>query len=548
MNKVFIIMLVSFAVYSNTLGMEFTYDDIGIIVENRVLHSMDIKRIITAPYWSVAPKTAYRPAVMLSYALNYYFGRLNPWGYHLLNVLLHALNSALLFVLLRKFLNERTAFFSALLFAAHPIHTEAVANVVGRAELLGALFSLISFYAYVSKNPKLYALSLLSFLLALLSKETAIALIFIIPLYELLFAGKIEKRFFGYLLPFLFFILLRLAVLDASPFYMPGISPLDNPLASTSLYSRMLTVVRILAMYLKLMFFPLGMSADYSYNQIPVSTSLFELDVIFSAAAIFLSAIAFRKSAKEIKFGIIFFFAAVLPASNLVLIRTIAAERLLYFPSIGFFIAAAAFIDRINAKDASKLVLILLLLTPYSVLTAERNKVWQDNEALWSATVKTSPNSARAHAALGAEYLRKKMNSKGFEEMNTALSIYPDIEFARLDLGIVYLELKEYEKAKKEFEEALKINPNSRTAKERLAHLHLLLGSPLEAIKEAARVVKEYPDSYLGHYILGLAYSDLRLYEEAEEEFRKALELNPYSDDAKRNLMLLANLTSSALL
>jgi 4-amino-4-deoxy-L-arabinose transferase-like glycosyltransferase len=137
----------------------------------------------------------YRPIVILSYALNYKLGGLRPFGYHLANIFLHALNSVLVYLLAHLiFERKRPALFSALLFAIHPVHTEAVTGVVGRAELLAFLFSLSSLLMYItSKERKGYVLSLAFFLLALFSKENALILPFVLMLYDLTFRRDTSK-------------------------------------------------------------------------------------------------------------------------------------------------------------------------------------------------------------------------------------------------------------------------------------------------------------------------------------------------------------------
>ncbi len=270
-SKVLILFLAAGAVYWNSLDGEFVFDDTSIVRNNPQIRSLapeNLRRIFGSHYWQTAAGQGglYRPVVVWSYALNYAVGQSDPWGYHLVNVLLHALNAVLVFLIVQELFGQGTfAFWSGLLFALHPIHTEAVAYVVGRAECLAALFFLAAWWCYLRGR---WAAAAGAFLLAALSKESALTFLAVPVLSDLVRGKRGEWKAYGSLAAAAALVLaLRYAVLG-------GIAPLaisagSNPLAGVGAAARLLTATAVLGKYLWLLVWPTALSADYSFQQIP---------------------------------------------------------------------------------------------------------------------------------------------------------------------------------------------------------------------------------------------------------------------------------------
>jgi len=312
-----LLFVLTIVIYSNSLGGEFVYDDEYFIVKN--IHVRNLENI---PSFFVNPSAAadaelaqdvYRPLTTISYAFDYHLWGLNTFWYHLENVLLHALNAVLLFILLQLILeNGLVALLASLLFACHPVQTEAVAWISGRSSVLFMFFYLASFICYalfMKKRKKMYlVLSLALFLKSLFSKEMAVSLPFLLVLYDIHFApgGSFKKKalkFAPYFLLTAFFIAVRFAAISrVSQCGWWGGSP----------YHTFLTMLVVLGDYLKLMVFPVNLCAFYITT---IQTSIASTRVLLSIAALVMLMAAlpfiFRRSRKA-SFAICLFFAALL--------------------------------------------------------------------------------------------------------------------------------------------------------------------------------------------------------------------------------------------
>ncbi len=437
-----IIFAVTFGIYANSLKNEFVYDDKTIIEENYFIKNWKLwKDLFTHNYFALSGERTYRPLVTLSFFIDYALWKLKPVGWHVTNILLHACNGILVFLLVSLILkNVETreqvekgrweqgsrsknykispinyqpffALATALLFVTHPVQTEAVNCVSFREDLMALFFFLISFLFYIkpqisqittnnekltTKNLLLYTLSLLFFILALLSKESAVVLPLIIILYEFCFSSnatlksKINnlKSTIGY-----FFILgVYIYLTRFSIFYNPG-GRAEYP--GGGLYTTFLTMSKAFAIYLKLLILPIRLCADYV---IPISKSLLEPIVLLSIVILsgcFLAGILFYKRNKIITFSIFFLFISLLPVSNIIPFGGIMAERYLYMAMIGFCFIITIILNKIyilNSKNDkySLLILLLLILIFYCYKTYERNKIWLNDSILWQETKRQS--------------------------------------------------------------------------------------------------------------------------------------------------------------
>jgi tetratricopeptide (TPR) repeat protein len=551
-----LIAVASIVVYANTLGNGFVFDDIYMIVKNELIRIVDLPAIFSTNYWGPSKNQGlYRPLVVLSYALNYKVGGLNPFSYHLVNLVFHALNCILVyhlvFIVSRK---RRVAAFTALLFATHPVHTEAVAGVVGRAELFAAFFLLLALLLYIRES----RWAVVPFLLALLSKENAVVLLPILLLYDISFRDIRLRRYLSLVLLTVLWLVVRHSI--TGTLGPRDISYIANPLAHISLYPRLLTGVKVLVMYLRLLALPVGLSADYSYNQIPVSTSIFELWTFFPMlvlAAISLLVYWSYKNSKELFFFIALLLVALLPASNLVIpIGTIMGERLLYLPSLGFCTALGILFNAIYEKPSQKKIAaftFILVLLLYSGATIDRNTDWKDNLTLWQKTVKTSPNSALAHYNLGFFYAERRMYDLAIAEYKRSLNLAPkdiDVHFSiatffgrvHTNLGVVYFKKGLFDLAMDEFKEALKLNPNDAKAHVNLAIIYDTKGLYDLAIIEFKKALNINPQNPKVHYGLSIVYLKKGLYDLARQELEEALELDPDNVLYRNNLEELENL------
>jgi len=284
-----------FLIYGRTLAGDFVFDDRGIVEHQAILSNLNLlDKILTMPYLTAIEAGAYRPITVLSYTLNFLLFGAGPAGFHFINLILYALTGWLVYLFVDKlFRRKLLAYLAGLIFLLLPIHAEAVANIIGRAEILALLFSLLAFWSLlkdkVGTGWKNYWPAGLWLFLAMGSKETAIAAL---PVAALVVYFK-EKNFWARenlakyapaaawsVAGVAAYLALRLAVLGRAYFFNSEVTMVENPLRFTEFWPRIFTALNVLAMYVKKSFWPLKLCSDYSYNQLPVINDFSNLGTI----------------------------------------------------------------------------------------------------------------------------------------------------------------------------------------------------------------------------------------------------------------------------
>lgn len=431
--------------YANSLKNGFTFDDVPIVVENSSLRSFaGIGHAFVSDWWDgTRPQSLlYRPLTKATYVIDHAAAGLASrpaLPFHLQNLAWHAAASAALCVLvLELFTSPWLAFASAALFAVHPVHTEAVNGIVGRAELMSACFGFITLLAARRARPVLAGVLLF---LALLSKEQAI----VIPLIPFLWfhpwkspGGR--RLLAGLAIAVVAYLALRTAVLGSptgvapSP---PGSINVDNPIAGATGAARVWTPLRVFGHAATLLTFPRSLSADYSYDQIPLvaSPDLATILSIVALGALAFGAFALRKRAAPVSFGIAFFLLSWLVTSNIpIVIGTIFGERLLYLPSAGVCLAVASALAAVPARRLGAVAIAALALAGFA-RTWARNPDWKNNAALFASTVATSPRSCKALDGYASELLTAGRPKDAIPWAERALAVYPDYPNAHLTLA-----------------------------------------------------------------------------------------------------------------
>ena len=462
--------------YANSFGGEFVLDSGPLILRDARVHTVslhNLKEVVAHSYWWPQLESGlYRPLTTFSYLFNYAIldGRDHPLGYHCINFLLHAANAFLIYLLSLHLARQHwPAFFAAALWALHPIATEAVTNIVGRADELAALGVLGALLLHIRstreagrrKLPWLAAMAVAT-TLAVFSKESGVTVVALVLLYDFTWRiplgsslGAMATRawqFFreGYLflaIPILAMLGVRGAVLRHSgameiPFG-------DNPLLAADLLTRWATAIRVIGKYSGLLAWPGTLSIDYSYNQIPLLNwrSATWRDAAGAAAVLgllLLAAFCYRRS--RLGFFLIGFSAiALLPATNLlVLTGTIMAERLLYLPAAGFGIAVALGAYRLCARLQWRPVVAAVALgalgTAYGARTYRRNSDWKDSENLFASAVDAAPDSYKTHMgladALAVRDPRFLNGERAIDEAEKAAAIVNNLPDGRISTAV----------------------------------------------------------------------------------------------------------------
>ena len=420
---------IAFVVYFNSLTAGFPLDSLFAAQQDARIQSAtaeNLKAIFTQDYWYPLFRSGlFRPVTTLTFLFNHAIlgNGANPAGYHAINLLLHIGNSWLVFAIALRLLSQPwPAFLAAALWVVHPVNTEAVTNLVGRADELAAMAVLGGLLIYIRSGSlegrkrwiaaaALFAVSMLG----LFSKEVAIVLIATMALWDLVRGPGSWPEWMTSRWPYYAAVLISAAIFFAARARVFGSAPpsefpmVDNALIAAPFWMARLTACKVLLLDLGLLIFPWALTSDRSYNQIPV-VSGFDAAAwggLLIAAAVLAIVIARRRKDPVMFWCAGFFGIALLPSSNLaILAGSIMAERFLYLPAAAFAIAVAALISRSAA--AARLPLILgVVIALFGVRAIARNGNWQDVDALASHDVRVAPGSFKLHSLLAEALVEK---------------------------------------------------------------------------------------------------------------------------------------------
>jgi protein O-mannosyl-transferase len=527
---IILLALLAMLVYANALQTGFTFDDEPDIRQNHaVTGGVDWVEIFATP---LPPGDLYRPFTVLTFAINERWAPGNTVAYHAVNVLLHGVVTVLVFLLaLRLFDGVRPAALATVLFAVHPIHTEAVTSLVGRAELLAALFGLL---ALLSAPPlemgergvrlRRQAASLVCFVLALLSKESALVILPLIPLFRIAcrrepWRGGAWKEVRS--LDWVPYALCAGAVLALRALVVGGlqvntVTPLDNPLAFVPASIRVRSAVGVLWDYFTLLNFPLVLGADYSFAQVPIVASwadprwLGGLGLLLGAAVVLV-----RDRCAGTTFAVALAAGALSLTSNILFpIGTVKGERLLYLPSVGWVLIAAYALDHLLRHERYRRLaagICLTVIACFAGRTWARNWDWTDNPTLYRSLVRSAPNSAKSRYNLGVAFQQENADAAAIEQFRRALDIYPwgGGAGSALGIGIIYEKWGRTDEAIEWYQKALDIEPDFGKAHTNLCRTFLGLEQFKRAVGACRRGLRYEPADAnilkgLGESLIGL--------------------------------------------
>lgn len=563
-----IIAVLGFILYSNTLHHSFTLDDYSAILENRLTKQgiSAIPEIFKTSYrygYYFTDDNLYRPIVKAMFAIEWGLSPNSAAPGHWMNVILYALTGFVLFRSLLKISsgNLLFSFITSALFITHPVHTEVVASIKSRDEIMAFLFSIWALERFIDylRNKKIISLIVSTglFSIALLSKESAITFLAIFPLTAWFFTTEKPLSFFKGMLPLVvvagLFLLLRDHILGAT---MPSsFSVADNLLeAAKDPITKIATAVYILGLYLKILIFPHPLVFDYSYNQIPLvgagNPGFIVSALIYSGMLIF--AIAKLKSKNFFAFAILFYLVTLSVSSNLfITIGSSMGERFLYAPSLGFCMAIALFLIKIapgvNSLDLREVLfrnkiifpVLILLILGYSIKTYSRNPVWKDNFTLYSNDVLLSPNSTRTHYYLGnyltkpeawigkSEQEKNTILKRGISELKRSVEIYPYFADPYTQMGVAYFKLNNLDSALVNYQKALKLNPNFATIHNNIGTIFFSRQQYEEALKSFNKAIELDPRYAEAYANAGSSYGMLKQYDRALTNLFSAVKWDP---------------------
>lgn len=576
------ITLIAFAVYFNTLFNGFVYDDNSQVLNNPWIRDVKhLQDIFSKSVWEFKAvpliSNYYRPLMHIIYMFNYHIFGLNPWGFHLVNVLFHGANSVLVFVIASRLpliavdteklevrrtgptvaSNSRVvdyslltshdsrffAFIAALLFATHPIHTEAVAWVGAVTDLSFTFFCLLSLYFYMRSGTGIkkhdYLFSLILFPFALLCKEPAATLPVVLMAYDLAY-GKKGERFFIYVKRYLpYMVILGIYLLVRSSI-IGGLAPVKAH-GELSTYQYVINVFPLFGQYLGKLLFPANLNAFYTlYPIFSIGEMKGLIGLLITAAYGIITVIAYKKN-QTVFFSLVLIVIPLLPALYIPGTGEASlAERYLYMPSMGFVVLLALFFTWLQGKmpryGSGILLFVLALAGLYSLQTIGRNPTWKDNFVLFSDTVHKSPDAELPRGMLGNVLMDMGRLDEAIEQYRTTLKLHPNSDEAHRNLGVALMKKGMKKEAIEEYQKAVALAPADFEARRNLVLAYEEAGLLDEEI-EQYRILLDYtPNSAETHGRLGKALAKKGMKEEAISHLTQAVALNPGYIDAHYNL------------
>ncbi len=524
-----ILALIGLIFYANTFSSSWAYDDLLVIKQNEyVMQGMSgiPKLLATDAFESYTRKQnekanqltggRYRPLSMVTFAIEQTFFGSKDVAItdtsavarklvetankkaeerimhirHVVNVLLYIFSAIVLLRFLRGTVFKKlplAAFLTALIFVIHPIHTEVVANIKSRDEIMSLLFitlTLLSALDYFdTKNKKYLFYSCLYTLLALLSKEYGIVLVFLIPLTLYMFRDAKPKEAFGavyiYFAPIALYGIMRMSSVVTGG--EPNTDVMNNPYILASVPQKIATIVTVLLLYVKLLFFPHPLTSDYTFNQVPYvdfSSPLFWASLALHAGLVFMM-IKWLKERHVLGYALATYFLYLGLVSNIVVnIGSPMGERLVYHSSLGFAMilgwALAQLYQKMSSEIAGKAVvggLMLVLVGASGFKTITRNHDWSANKILFLKDAQTATNSVIANTNAGmaciewadgetTDSAQKNWYRKAVKYLDKAISINNEYVVAHLNRGVCYVKLGDMEAAAADCDSVQKMFPD----------------------------------------------------------------------------------------
>ena len=477
----FCLIVIVFLCFANSLGNDFVFDDIYLVVQNKYIRSPDLSIILST----------YRPLRDLSYALDLRIWGEGPFGFHLTNIIIHSANVLLVFTLIRRLSDDVvSATLAALIFAVHPMHTDAVTYISGRRDLLFSFFYLLAFHTYITyyrsrksvQAAAYFSLFLILWALSLMSKEMAASLPLVIFVWHYCDVWEpgpswwrqvatttwrtfVKDKWFWLLLFVggLVFTGYWVFIKQASRKARWG----EIDYWGGSLLNNFLTVVRVHAWFLKQLVYPTPI-AQYLGAFEPSQTIFdwsFALSLVVVVGVLIYGFVSLNRD-RLMAFAIFSYFVLLLPVSQIIPHHELLADHYLYLPMMSFGLFVALLVRRIkhSSKTAGKVAYVItgVAIVIFAVITVVQNRVWKNERTLWAANYKAVPNSPRAAMNLGNTYQDTDLD-KAAEYYKRALGLNPTPEIKRSlhdRLAVILMHQQRFDEAEFFVAEVLSRSPN----------------------------------------------------------------------------------------
>jgi protein O-mannosyl-transferase len=533
-----IITLISF---SPVLYAGFTnWDDQIMVTQNTTITSLAPDHLVKM--FTSFHERLYHPLVLISYAIEYRFAGLNPHVFHITSLILHLMSTALVFWFIFALCESPLmAFTVSVLFGIHPMHVESVAWIAERKDVLYTLFfiaSLVSYTYYVkTKKCALHLVTLILFVMSLMSKSMAMTLPLVLILIDYFLGRKLDKKSVSDKI-FFFVLAILFGMLTVLGHYEPGVHGREF---SFSLPGNLMLAAQSLVFYIIKLFDPSHLSCLYPMPDqiafIPAWIFTFSPIILLMLTLI----VVYYRKFKPVVFGSLFFFFTVLPVTQILPVGLkVPADRYTYVPYIGFFFILAAGLERLWQRKEGYLKIISILIIAVititcSYLTWNRAQMWHDSKVLWTDVIKNYKNVPTAYYNMAEDYFLVDWDLNGAIPLFTkAIEADPKYAEAYINRGLVYYYKGDNKMALKDYAAAEKINQN-------FYELYVNEGNSYNAIGEPSKAISAYNTSLHikptpeGFYNRGGIYLNEGRYKEAINDYTKALSLRPNYPDAYNN-------------
>ena len=563
----FILFALGLFLYGNAVFHPFVHDDVVFIQNNpKIGNLQNLAGIFLKPTVSLdAPEVInayYRPLLEVFYRIEFRLFNLRPAGYHFINVVIHILNSILVYRLIDLFVSRRVGFIAAIAFLVHPVQSEAVACVAGISNLLYALFFLAGFLFYLlSKKGEerewfiFYILSLAAFSAGLLAKEQTIVFPLVIAAYEICFrrdqSGK-KNALTGQLLKLSGFFFLGIGYLTWRQALLPHAHLLSVLQYKSELFLRLWAVPKTLLIYLKLLIVPFDL---HYYRSLDVlePAGVFWIVLLFLVTVVIVLIRRLPEDRRPVaSFALCWVFITLLPTLNILPLiieysHIMTAEHFLYLPVMGFFLFCGVMLSDINVAAYAIIFLFWAGTTVY------QNTFWRGEIPLFERTLKFEPQLGRVHVLLAKAYYLNHQYKKAAQEFETSLQIMQRyLEKARpeeaknfyrgfikgihFDLAHCYEALGLWERAIAEYKEALKLGPHEGTIYNNLGSVYLQIGDVTQAQMDFEKAIQLDSRDVMSRNNLAICYIQEGRKEEARDLLKGILAVSPHFPAAEHNL------------
>jgi protein O-mannosyl-transferase len=532
---VIIVLVLVLIAYFPTFFNGFTnWDDDLQVTTNADITSLslhNLKNIFSSYYVGM-----YQPIATLSFAVIFKFFGLNAFAYHFFSLILHLVNTFLVYKIVMKLTEKKEIIWGViLLFALNPMQVEAVAWVSATSTLLYSMFFLLSVNTYLNflqntTSKKKYYISFLFFFFALLSKSAAVTLPLILLLCDYFLHAKISKKDLLNKIPFfvlsvIFGILTVIGRTEAGHVF--------NIAKEYNFFDRILFIIYSLSFYIISIFLPFKMSAFHSYpdksgEMLPVIFYLTPLLLI----GITLFLVKVKKYKKEIIFGMGFFLLSISIMIELIPVGTqIVKERYTYIPCIGLYFAFFTFLSTsFDKNERWKKFLnygIVTLSIIFIALSFVRTQTWNDSLSLWNDVIKKYPECSVAYNNRGNYYNVHGANDKAINDYTKAIELEQNYDDAYYNRGVTYGNQKLFDKAINDYTKVIEFKPDYAEAYNNRGSIYEAQGLYDKAMIDYSKAIELNPDFAKAYYNRGVVYDDQKLFDKAINDYTKAIELKP---------------------